>query len=230
MKSNLISYIIYSFFIKKILLSSDYNLGKYEMLPNYQFDYLIFDSSDFKIGEEIYFKITGRFQHSLSYIEYKFFDNPDEIEIDGNKNLIIDGFELYREFSNKIDRIYDDYGNVLYEIKYFTIDKKSEQLGGLKGDFLLIITYMIGGYDFENTKVNQGYSRIVGIIIACVVIVAIIVVIIIYCIRRKQMIGALFQANGNVNKMNNNIYGPPNFGGQQQVPIQNKNGPYNGYP
>ena len=223
MKSNLILYIIYSFFIKIILLSEVPDLEKYKILTNFETPFLTFDSRDFNVDEEIYFKITGRFQHSQSYVEYRFYDDINE-----KQNLIDGVFELNREFSYKVDRKYDDYGTILYEIKFFTICKKSEQLGDLKGNFLFIRTYMFDIYSIENIKVNKGYERIVGIIVACVVIAVIIVVIIVYYIRRKQKMRSLIQASGSGNQINNNINGnSPNFGGQQLVPIQNNNSPNN---
>jgi uncharacterized membrane protein len=47
---------------------------------------------------------------------------------------------------------------------------------------------MEGIYDIENTNINQGYARIVGIVIAVVVIIGVIIAIIISCICRiKRM-------------------------------------------
>ena len=73
---------------------------------------------------------------------------------------------------------------------------------------------MYGNYDIENTEINQGYARIVGIIIVVVVIVGVIIAIIVYCIyRRKRM--AQFNQPGPINNAQNvpvkNMYNNPNY-------------------
>ncbi len=211
MKQNLILFITYFFLIKYILLTTDFELEKYEQ-KTLQSDLCIrFDSSSFKIGEEIYFKITGRFLYP--YIEYYFYDD-EEIPSQENKCNIISVKPPFKEFFNKIDKVLDDYGNPLYDIRYFTIDKTKENLAASNGNYLKIFPYIDGFYDIENTEINQGYARIVGIVIACVVIVGIIIAIIIYCIYRRKRMAQFNQGGSTYNPQNvpvKNMYNNPNY-------------------
>jgi len=211
MKKNLIIFITYIFLIKYILLTTDYDyyLGQYQILPWIVYSCINLDSSGFKIGEEIYIKITGRFLKN--YIEYYFYDD-EESPIE---NCLVDPVQIpLVEYFNKVDKVLDEYGNYLYDIRYFTIDKKKENLGLSNGNMLKIIPYMQGLYDIENTKINQGYARIVGIVIACVVIVVIIIAIIIYCIYRRKRLAQFSQGGPAYNPQNvpvKNMYNNPNY-------------------
>ena len=211
MKKNLIIFITNFFFIKYILSSTDYELGKYQLLSGIMNLCITFDSSDFKIGEEIYIKITGRF--SNPYIEYYFYDDEDILQTEDKCN-IISVVPPFKEYFNKIEKVLDDYGNYLYDIRYFTIDKKKESLASLNGHYLKIFPYMDSLYDIENTQMNQGYARIVGIVIAVVVIVGIIVAIIIYCIYRRKRMAQFNQGGSTYNPQNvpvKNVYNNPNY-------------------
>ena len=211
MKKNLIIFITNFFFIKYILSSTDYELGKYQLLSGLINRCITFDSSDFKIGEEIYIKITGRF--SNPYIEYYFYDDEDILQTEDKCN-IISVVPPFKEYFNKIEKVLDDYGNYLYDIRYFTIDKKKESLASLNGHYLKIFPYMDSLYDIENTQMNQGYARIVGIVIAVVVIVGIIIAIIIYCIYRRKRMAQFNQGGSTYNPQNvpvKNVYNNPNY-------------------
>ena len=186
MKHNLFIFITYNFLIKYILLATDFDLGKYQLLQLQSDPCILFDSSEFKIGEEIFIKITGTFLEEFAY----------------------------KEYYNKIDKVLDDYGKPLYEIRYFTIDKKKEYLGTSNGNYLKIFTHMNGNYDIENTEMNQGYARIVGIIIAVVVIVGVIIAVIVYCIYRRKRMAQFNQSGPTYNAQNvpvKNMYNNPNY-------------------
>ena len=209
MKQALIIFITYIFLIKYILLSTDFDLEKYGLLQLIKDPCILFDSSDFKIGEEIYIKITGVFLEQYPYIEYYFYDEENSIQ----KCDIIQGQPIFKEYYNKIDKVLDDYGNLLYEIRYFIIDKKKEELASINGNVLKVFPHMYDKYDIENTKINQGYPRIVGIVIAVVVVAIIIFAIIIYCIYRRKRMAQLNQGGPTYNPQNvpvKNMYNTPN--------------------
>ena len=212
MKHNLFIFITYNFLIKYILLATDFDLGKYQLLQLQSDPCILFDSSEFKIGEEIFIKITGTFLEEFAYIEYYFYDNESKNKNEKCNNL--SGQSLIKEYYNKIDKVTDDYGNPLYEIRYFTIDKKKEYLGTSNGNYLKIFTHMNGNYDIENTEMNQGYARIVGIIIAVVVIVGVIIAVIVYCIYRRKRMAQFNQSGPTYNAQNvpvKNMYNNPNY-------------------
>ena len=211
MEQNLIIFITNIFLIKYVLLSTDFVLEKYGQKLKANEACLIFDTSGFKIGEEIYIKITGFFFEQYPYIEYYFYDNEDTQQ-NGQCNSV--SVELFKEYFNKIEKVLDDYGNLLYEIRYFIIDKKKKYLGTSNGNYLKIFPHMHGAYDIENTKINQGYARILGIVIAVVVIVGVIIVIIIYCIYRRKRMAQFNQGGSTYNPQNvpvKNVYNNPNY-------------------
>ena len=75
MRVNLPFYVFNIFLIKYILLQGiglDTYLGKYNKTYT-QSSYVIFNSTDFKLDQEIYLKISGYFIEE--YIEFKFFDD-----------------------------------------------------------------------------------------------------------------------------------------------------------
>ena len=200
--------------ISKVLSSTDYYLEQYEQLLQTEDRMIILKSSDFKENEEIYIKLTGIF--NFEYIDFKFYDNYDEINKDDNS-------KFKHEYPTKNDAQYDVNGAFLYDIKYYTIEKNKKNLGDLKGDYLVIYPNMYGIYDFENTKINQGYSKLVGIIVSVGIVVIIIIVVIVYfCYYRKRRL------RGGPG-ISSNSYKP-----QQKVPVQYNNGyppaPNNGYP
>ena len=200
--------------INKVLSSNDYELEPYEQLLQIDFRMIILKSSSFKENEEIYIKLTGIF--NFEYIDFKFYDNLNEMNKD-------DISKYKKEYPTKTDGQYDVNGAFLYDIKYYTIEKNKKNLGDLKGDYLVIYTNMYGIYDFENTKINYGYSKLVGIIISVGIVVIIIIVVIVYfCYYRKRRLrGGL--------GIPSSSYNP-----QQKVPVQYNNGyppvPNNGYP
>ena len=165
---------------------------------------VIFDSTDFKLNEEIYIKITGYFVYT--YIDYVFFDDISELNDPYNIEYIKENSNKAVDKGQKLDG-YD------LETRYYTIEKTTSHLKGAEGYYLAIYTYMYDYYDIENTKDNEGNSKalIAGIVVGVVVVIA-IVAIIIYCCRKKKL-AALQQNNG----------GYPS----QDINVQNNAGQYN---
>ena len=160
---------------------------------------VIFNSTDFKLDEEIYIKITGYFKHT--YIYYVFLDKFNELDDPDIKYI-----KKCRQ------KVVDKDG---YDLKtrYYTIEKTTSHLKGKEGYYLAIYTYMNDFYDIENNKDNEGNSKalIAGIVVGVVAVIA-SVAIIIYCCRKKKL-AALQQNNG----------GYPS----QDINVQNNAGQYN---
>ena len=193
-----VSWFFYIWFISQVLLST-YNLGKYEKLTYRSDPYVIFDSSDFKIGDKIYFKIKG---YSIyGFIEYAFFD-------DYNIFSTVSPANLKRQFPKrevfKNDRLsYTD------EVRYYTIEKTRDSIiQGVEGNYLIIYPNVHDFYDIENTKEDSN-SIIIGVVLA-VVAVAVIIGIIVYCYKKKKL-AAYNQANSQ------------NYNTNNQVQVQNNN-------
>ena len=168
--------ILYIFLISPVLLTT-MDLKKYEKI-NTNSSVVFFDSSDFKIDEEIYIVISGNFIQD--YIHYVFVD-----DIPLYSNYPTSG--LRKEYSTKTETTKDSNGVYKYEVRYYTIEKTSSKVNNRQGKYLLIFTHMDGEYVIENTKENKGNSKavIIGVVVA-VVVVLIIVGLIIYFYRKRK--------------------------------------------
>ena len=163
---------------------------------------IIFDSSDFDIGEEIYFKITAD-SFNKDYLLYKFFDNGVSMS---NDNL-----DNYKKANpSKTDNEYDG-GNIVSVTKYYTIKKDERVLGSIKGKYLVIVFDCTGNVLIENTKENEGKTTmIVVIVVVVVVVIAAAICIYCYCKKKKALAegtttNEVYVGNNNNNNQNYNM-------------------------
>ena len=178
------SYIICIFLISNILLESSF-LGKYQKLYSVTETFVYFDSSDFKVNDEIYIIITGKFLENVKEIDFLFLDDIAAFS---------SGSSFKKVSYNKKET--KENGR---EARYYTIKKSSSNLNGVDGKYLLIFPFTEDDepYDIENTKENKGNSNSTIIVIVVVVIAVIIIgFIIFYCIRKKKSQAAI-QSNQN---------------------------------
>ena len=169
----------------------DYNasprLGKYESIKVDSSEIvIIFDSSDFKEGEEMHFKLKAEEQYF--YVDSKY-DGIYYEYIGGDVPYDEDKLNFVR-FQGKTER--ENTPSKTFKTKYFTITKKSSEFRGTNGNNLLIY-FMIGGGDVEitNTKEDEGKIEtwiIVVIVVAVVVVIGIAVGC--WCWRRKKQLAA----------------------------------------
>ena len=136
---------------------------------------IIFDSSDFKEGDEIYFKVKAVYFYDSS-IYYEFVD-------DLSTYYPSPWFEDYFEaFSTKTD--YEGI-NVIH---YYTIKKDKYHLENHKGKYLVIYFDCDGLVTITNTVENEGNNAtVIAVVIVVVAVVIILLGILIYCYRRKKM-------------------------------------------
>ena len=148
-------WIFYIFLINQVLLESIYDLGKDQELTNTDSAVIFFDATNFNVNDNIYLIITGNFK--VEYIDYTF---EDDLPAYAN-NLDTKGFILKREYYNKIKER-TDIGED-YQERYFTIEKTQDKIkSGQEGKYLIILTYMNGLYDIENTNTNKGNSKVIS--------------------------------------------------------------------
>ena len=169
----------------------DYNasprLGKYESIKVDSSEIvIIFDSSDFKEGEEMHFKLKAEEQYF--YVDSKY-DGIYYEYIGGDVPYDEDKLNFVR-FQGKTER--ENTPSKTFKTKYFTITKKSSEFRGTNGNNLLIY-FMIGGGEVEitNTKEDEGKIEtwiIVVIVVAVVVVIGISVGC--WCWRRKKQLAA----------------------------------------
>ena len=168
----------------------------------------IMDTSDFKINDEIYLKITATYFRN-SRIYYEFTDNLNTY----NPSSYYEDYDY--EYSSKTD-----YNNDNTVTKYYTIKKNSHSYGNIKGNYMVVYFECTGHVTIVNTKENEGKlstGAIIGIVIACVVVV---VIIIIYCIyRRKKLAQLAGMTNGGEAVVDNN----QNYNNNNQNYAQNYN-------
>ena len=156
------------------------DLKKYEKVtvPSTE-AHIIFDSSDFKKGEEIYFKVTAD-SFNEDYLLYKFFD-------DGASMANVDLDTYKKATPSKTDNEYDG-EEIVSVTKYFTIKKDERDLGSLEGKYLVIVFDCTGNVLIENTKENEGKTTMIVIIVVVVVVVILVAICIFcYCKRRKAL-------------------------------------------
>ena len=197
-----------------------YDLRRYERITvNASETLIIFDSSEFKKDEEIYFKITAD-KFKDDYIYYKFFDDFDIMTT--TDVLTYEPVEY-----SKTDKEYSN-GEVISQTNYYTIKKSERDLGSLEGKYLAIIFNCEGNVTIENTKENEGDTT--WIVIVCVlVVVAIVAAICIYCYCKRKKKAA---ENGNTNDAyinNNNQNYNTNTGNNVNVYSNNYNNNNNNY-
>ena len=148
-------------------------------------EYIIFDSSDFKEGEEMFFIIScTRFIYNE--IDFEFFDDPSL------------NTEYKHGPTNFVDKtIYSNNANNV--TNYYTIKKNKDYLGTFKGKYMTLYFYCIGTVEIENTKEDEGLALavVIIIIVLAVALVGFLVWLLCYCLR-KRAIQKLGQQNGNL--------------------------------
>ena len=210
--------------------------------------FILFDTKDFKEGEEMYFKIKA-INFYGNYVLYYFTDTDNGV--DGLDNTRLS--ENVANFEVKIGS--ENIEGVNYKVRYFTIKKDKSKFYGTNGSLLFIVFYVDADDDgdfnnsndgkviIENTLEDEGKLEtwvVVVIVIAAVLVIGVIIGC--YCWRRKKQLAAQNDAyNGQpvgVNQNNIVQYQPgsnynvnqpytqvnPNYNTNQQF-----NQPFQGY-
>ena len=148
--------------------------NRYENITSYD-GYVIFNSSDFKIGDNMQFILRileGFIQSGYNNIEYYYINSLND----------------YREYYNEpftVDFITTVYYNESfhdYEKRYFIIKKRNEEMGITFGRYLVIKYHTLNNIAFiENIKEDDGSPETLIIIISSV-LAALAVIITIYSI------------------------------------------------
>ena len=208
---------IYIFLLLRYVFTQSSNFGltleKYNKItinidPNALFGQFVFNSADFKDGEEMYFKIKAKNDTFLSdgiyyqYIDDKHLPDPNnmfEAKFDG-----IDSFETI--------------GGISYQIKHVKIKKSEIQFKGADGNKIYMQVYMTEGGDIiiENTKEDEGKLPTWAIVVIVIAVVLVLVVMVgCYCYRRKKQLAMASMTTGQavgVNQYDNQNMQPNNQG------------------
>ena len=224
MRVNLPFLVFYLFLINYFLSSYvpkaniEVDLKKYGKETEVKISSLIFNSTDFNIDEEIYFKISGVFLYEDEKIEYKFFDTVEEMnelarEMESNTRVgtsqnILSVLPNRRETKTGTD-------DQDYSVNYYTITKSRDNLKGTEGHYLYLFIYVNGTYDIVNTETNEGNDTMTIIIVVVVVVVVLLIgAVICYFYKKKKAAKAAQsnQVNSDQVNINNNNAGYNNAG------------------
>ena len=172
-------------------------------------NYIIFDSSQFAIGDKMYFELDSKGWCS-EYLDYQYFDN-------------IDSINYYSELKYDVEKEASSSTTVNGSIKsytlYFTIKKTENELDGLKGDFLLLeFNCDKSPIEFSNTK-TSGKSKIVTIVIIVIVVFFVLIIGIVLLIRycyKRRITGAVYGVEQNYPYQVNPYYAGQPFPPQYQ--------------
>ena len=173
MSSRIIIFIFLSFLFCEIL--STETLKKYSTFTTIR-KYAIFESKEFSIGDKMYFKLTTSEEqnHSLE-LKYEYFTTKTEAQINLDSNYI-----PKNSVSSQVSQS-SSLGSIGTYSRFFTIEKKSSELGDSNGDYLLLYYNFDGEIKFENTKSSGETKIIIIIIVVFVVFIVVTLVIIVFC-------------------------------------------------
>ena len=154
-------------------------------------NYVVFDSSEFAIGDEMHFELDAKSWCS-EYLDYQYFDSIDSIDYSSELNYYI---EKEASSSTRVNGVITSY------TLYFTIKKTEDELDGLKGNYLLL-KYECdkNSVEFGNTK-KSGKSKIATIVIVVIVVFIVVFVgiflVIYFCRKRRSIPGVIYEGQEN---------------------------------
>ena len=172
---------------------------------------IIFDSSDFEEGEDIFFKIKAEYFYDTE-IYYEFVDDLSTY----HPSLFYNSYHS----THYTDKDYESG----FDIYYYTIKKDKTLLGNLEGKYLIIFFQCRGIVTITNTKENEGNSSVYIAIVVIIIVVIGIGVLIYYCCKRRKnaQINQNAQINNVQNMNQNNLVYNPNAMNQNNI-IYNPN-------
>ena len=170
-----VSFLFFAYFMSKVF--SKEILNKYSSTQTSK-GYIIFDSSQFKIGDEMYFVIKASNDFCSKNLYYDFYDDTDSINVLSEPYYYISSESFSSTSVN---------GKVTSYKLYFTIKKKENELNGKSGNYLFMKFDCSGSIEFENTKKNESFAviAIVFIVFGVIILIFIVICIIVCCVRRK---------------------------------------------
>ena len=195
-------------------------LEKYSKVSTYD-GYVVFNSSSFSLGENMYFSLStdSPFSSSrLNSLNYKYYSNKNKIDIDITPSKFV---------NQDSDSSTTVMGKTTYSI-YFTINKKEEEFEVSNGNYLYLHFDCTSTVEVENTKKNGGTMNL-ALTIVLVVFIFVVWIFVIYLsccryCRERKIREAMIISNTNmigsygVSPYNNTPYYP-----QQPVIQQNSN-------
>ena len=153
--------IFISLFIKSLLETKSYDFQKGRTFKTNR-EKVIFDSTEFKIDEEIYFKIKAT-TFKDDKLGYQFLDVlTDNISDSDNSNIkYVDPIKKAIEKKTKL------------KTRRYTIKKSKEVMGDMEGKFLILYYKCEGTIEVANiTKDGSSSSRLTIVIVVVMIVVS----------------------------------------------------------
>ena len=133
----------------------------------------IFESKDFKIGNYMNFKVTST--SVIGDLYYQYYDDINSINILSETKYSV---------SNPVDESTSVIGVVVSHTKRFTIIKKTEEMEGLSGNYMLLSIH--GSAEIENTYIGMSQAVMIIIIVVCCLSGIGIIIVIVYLIKNRN--------------------------------------------
>ena len=186
--------IIYLYFFNKVFSASvRYDFRKYESYSTRD-GHAIFDPTEFNNGDTMYFKVTASSFKSDS-LGYEYLDeipNAYSFTYDNNKRTV--------KSYHKVDG--DDDDDDKESIRFYKIEKSQNELGSLKGTYLIFYFDCEGKVEIENTEKDEGKINLILTIVFSVVGLIIVGIIAYFCFCRKKK--EVYEDDKKSNENNNN--------------------------
>jgi hypothetical protein len=211
--------IIYLYFFNKVFSASvRYDFRKYESYSTRD-GHAIFDPTEFNNGDTMYFKVTASSFKSDS-LGYEYLDeipNAYSFTYDNNKRTV--------KSYHKVDG--DDDDDDKESIRFYKIEKSQNELGSLKGTYLIFYFDCEGKVEIENTEKDEGKINLILTIVFSVVGLIIVGIIAYFCFCRKKKEVYEDDKKSNENNNNNNQHINNNEGNFPPQNYISQNGIYN---
>ena len=139
----------------------------------------------------MYFTLSSNENPYSLDLKYEYFTT----ELEAQTKLGLNYIPKYSVSSKPVSS-YSNLGSGQTYSIYFTIKKKSNELGGSNGDFLLLYYNFDGEIKFENTE-SSGTKKItiIVIVVFSVFFVVFVVIIVVCCCRRRRSLYANAQSS-----------------------------------
>lgn len=159
------------------IICSSYNFSKYGSFSTKE-GHAIFDPTEFEIGEYMYFKITAK-EFNNDELGYEYLD-----EIPDNYNFEFNDDKLTVKSHHKSEGKDDD--EIESETRFYKIEKKQQEIGNLKGNYLILYFDCDGKVEIENTKKDVGKIKFIITLVISIIAVIAIIILTYFCVCRKK--------------------------------------------
>ena len=140
--------------------------------------YIIFDSSEFLIGDTMYFEIESS-SNCADYLYYQYYDDIDNINFSYSNFYQMHSVRYDYQSSVTVN------GVIQSLTRHFEIEKKQGEMGDLDGNYLYLEFDCFGLVEISNTKSSGKTIIIIVVVIVVFIIVAVFIFTLVFCCVRR---------------------------------------------